>query len=218
MVDLNYQKCSSCGSIKSVYEFSFRKDNGQYYKTCKQCARDGNARWRNKNIEHCRKKALAHYHTNKDRHKKSHKEWKKKNPDYYLNYMRIWRDKNREKLRKRQREYSRKKYNEDENYRIRMLLGGRMRRVLKQNKIYKQNTTFELLGCALQEFKNHIESQFTDSMSWEFFNNGEIHIDHIRPCCTFDLTSEAALRKCFHYTNLQPLWAIDNYRKAKKYA
>ena len=76
---------------------------------------------------------------------------------------------------------------------------------------------FELLGCTNEEFKDHISSQFKNGMDWDRFNNGEIHIDHIKPCCTFDLTDENQLRVCFHYTNLQPLWAIDNYRKAKKY-
>ena len=42
---------------------------------------------------------------------------------------------------------------------------------------------------------------------------GEIHIDHIRPCASFDLTQESDQLKCFNYTNIQPLWAIDNLIK-----
>jgi hypothetical protein len=54
-------------------------------------------------------------------------------------------------------------------------------------------------------------------MSWEKVMNGEIHCDHRRPCASFDLSKPSEQRKCFHYTNLQPLWAKDNLEKGKKY-
>jgi len=52
-------------------------------------------------------------------------------------------------------------------------------------------------------------------MTWE--NQGDWHIDHIRPCNSFNLELEDEKTKCFHYTNLQPLWAIDNMTKNAKY-
>jgi len=36
-------------------------------------------------------------------------------------------------------------------------------------------------------------------------------------CCSFDLTQEEEQKKCFHYTNLQPLWASDNLSKGGKF-
>ena len=48
-------------------------------------------------------------------------------------------------------------------------------------------------------------------------NYGKWHIDHIKPVTKFDLTKPGELEKCFHYTNLQPMWARDNIRKNKKY-
>jgi len=54
-------------------------------------------------------------------------------------------------------------------------------------------------------------------MTWTKFMQGEIHIDHIKPCCRFDLSKPEEQVKCFHYTNLQPLWAEDNLKKSGAY-
>jgi hypothetical protein len=48
-------------------------------------------------------------------------------------------------------------------------------------------------------------------------NHGLWHVDHIRPCASFDLTDPEQQAICFHYTNLQPLWAIDNIKKGARY-
>jgi len=64
----------------------------------------------------------------------------------------------------------------------------------------------DLLGCEIQFFKEYLESKFKIGMSWE--NYGKIwHVDHIIPCKKFDLQNPEQQKKCFHYTNLQPLWA-----------
>lgn len=73
----------------------------------------------------------------------------------------------------------------------------------------------ELIGCSIEQLLEHLESQFQDGMTWD--NYGEWHIDHIKPCAMFDFTKEEDQRECFHYTNLQPLWAEDNLRKSDKY-
>lgn len=73
----------------------------------------------------------------------------------------------------------------------------------------------ELLGCTYEQLLEHLSSQFADGMNWD--NYGEWHIDHIRPCASFDLLDPEQQRQCFHYTNLQPLWATDNLRKGASY-
>jgi hypothetical protein len=65
----------------------------------------------------------------------------------------------------------------------------------------------------VEQLRQHLEAQFTDGMSWDNYGRDGWHIDHIRPCASFDLTDPEQQRQCFHYTNLQPLWAADNIRK-----
>lgn len=83
---------------------------------------------------------------------------------------------------------------------------------------YKSAATLELLGCSLDVLKSHLEKQFQPGMAWDT-RGGKTgwQIDHIRPCASFDLTDPAQQRECFHYTNLQPLWAKDNLSKGDSY-
>lgn len=75
----------------------------------------------------------------------------------------------------------------------------------------KAARSVELLGCSINELMKHIETKWQFGMSWD--NYGKWHLDHIRPCASFDLLDPQQQRDCFHYTNLQPLWALDNQRK-----
>ena len=71
----------------------------------------------------------------------------------------------------------------------------------------------DLLGCSIEEFINHMESKFTNGMTWDNYGVLGWHMDHIIPCASFDLTDEKQQRECFHYTNLQPLWHYENRAK-----
>lgn len=79
----------------------------------------------------------------------------------------------------------------------------------------KQASTVKLVGCSWIELKNHIERQFKPGMSWE--NYGSWHIDHRRPCAAFNLIEPGEQQKCFHFSNLQPLWKHENYSKGSKF-
>ena len=75
--------------------------------------------------------------------------------------------------------------------------------------------SYELTGISIAELKAYLENQFSNGMTWE--NRGQWHIDHIRPCASFDFTDPEQQRECFHYTNLQPLWAEDNLAKSDRW-
>ncbi len=93
----------------------------------------------------------------------------------------------------------------------------------KQKKITKAAKTLDMLGCDIVHFTQYLESLFELGMSWE--NHGAYkvgqsmtwHIDHIKPCEAFDLTDAKQQKACFHYTNLRPMWAVDNLKKSYNY-
>lgn len=84
-------------------------------------------------------------------------------------------------------------------------------RAVKQKKSQK---SIEYLGCGIEEFKQHIEEQFKEGMTWE--NHGEWHIDHVTPLKYNNPTIEEVIER-LHYSNTQPLWATDNMSKGNRF-
>jgi flagellar hook protein FlgE len=148
-----------------------------------------------------------------------------KNREHNLLKQKAWHYSNREKRTKQLREYSyshrdnrnkylAKKMKQDGQFKIRKNIRDRMRSAMQGKS--KSKNTMELLGCTIEELKTHLEKQFTHGMNWDNYGKKGWHIDHILPCASFDLTDPEQQRKCFHYANLQPLWATDNYKKKDK--
>ena len=153
-----------------------------------------------------------------DNYKKYDKEY---NETYKLSgrrkeVSRIRYENKKDSILKKTIEYQKNKYNNDPYYRLVFNMRSRVSKVLRQRNIGKQHKIYELLGCSKKEFINYFESKFTEGMTWDQVGK-EIHIDHIKPCAKFDLTKKEEQEKCFHYTNLQPLWAKDNLSKGSKY-
>jgi hypothetical protein len=99
----------------------------------------------------------------------------------------------------------------DKTYRLIHSIRNRIRIAIKKN--VKSSSSFNLLGCDINFLKQYLASQFKQDMSWD--NYGKWHIDHIKPCHLFNLSIPEEQQKCFHYSNLQPLWAKDNLSKGK---
>jgi len=132
---------------------------------------------------------------------------KEKVKTYNTNY----KKENKEELKKYNTAYLKNRYNTDTDYKLSCILRNRLNKALKGN--YKSGSAVRDLSCTIDELKSYLESLFQPSMSWE--NYGKWHIDHKKPLDSFDLTDRKQLLEACHYTNLQPLWAIDNLRKNK---
>lgn len=137
--------------------------------------------------------------------------------DCYKQYRREYIKKLRKTLKYRikSRLYKKKYLSENKSAHIAHNLRTRIKSILIKNKTGKSLSSQKLAGCSYNELKLYLQSKFKEGMSWD--NYGDWHIDHIIPCSAFDLTKEENQIKCFHYTNLQPLWAYENRRKSNKY-
>lgn len=127
----------------------------------------------------------------------------------------------RERTRDQRRAYCRQwqagRVAADSLFRLRSNLASLINTAIRKRFGVKASRTHELIGCTVVELRQHIEAQFANGMSWDNYGRNGWHIDHIRPCASFDLSDPEQQRQCFHYSNLQPLWAADNIRKGAKW-
>jgi hypothetical protein len=171
------------------------------------------------------KKSREYYRTHKKQKQEYRKKHKKIIAKWMKNYGQIHKEilkdkkrkyyiKNKSKIKIKRRIYMRNKRKNNHAFRILNNLSRRLIKLL--NGRHKVSITKKLIGCSAKKLKQHLESKFKSGMSWDNYGRTGWHIDHIRPCVSFDLSKLSEQRKCFHYTNLQPLWAIDNIKKRDK--
>jgi hypothetical protein len=132
------------------------------------------------------------------------REWVSENNDWARDYAKKQREKNKD----------------NPHHKIMASVRSRLVQALKGKR--KNKRTTELLGAPIEIIRAHIEAQFIGGMSWSNWGRGwhgarEWHLDHIRPLASFDLTDPDQLAAASHYTNLQPLWAVENLKKGSKH-
>lgn len=149
---------------------------------------------------------------NKEKLAQNAKDYYKSKPEAIKEYRSNWRKNNKDKTRA----WNKLVREENRNYSISVRVSSRIRGALKSKGVSKNNHTQELIGCSISELKAHIESKFKPGMSWDNHTVKGWHIDHIIPCAAFDLTDIEQQKKCFNYTNLQPLWWYENLSKGRK--
>jgi transposase len=123
---------------------------------------------------------------------------------------RQWVNKNKSKAALIQKTYKKRRLQNDLDYRLLHNLRSRAYSVLKS----KVKGKSKLVGCTGAELRGHLESLFLDGMNWDNYGYDGWHIDHVVPCSYFDLNDPQDICRCFHYSNLQPLWAEDNFKKS----
>jgi hypothetical protein len=126
-----------------------------------------------------------------------------KHREYYREYTKKWMKDNLDRKQEYEKQYWKSKYKKDINFTLRHLLRSHFYRLINKNN--KNKNINDLIGCDIEQLKQHLESQFKPEMNW---NNHKIiwEIDHIKPISLFNLTDIEQQKQCFHYTNLQPLF------------
>lgn len=167
-----------------------------------------------KNKEKVKAYRKEYYRKNKEAASQKAKEKYHANPESAIRRAkeRYDRIKNTEEHRSKNSKRARERRQTDRSFNILCRLRARINHALGARK---KNKTIDLLGCSGIELEQHLERLFQTGMSWE--NRNKWHIDHIKPCSAFDLNNEEEQKLCFHYTNLQPLWAHDNLTKHAKW-
>ena len=201
--------------INSVYGFNEKEYRKNYRIKNKDKAKQYIMGWLQKNKE--KRKKLRH-----DQYIKSKEKIKQRilsNPTFYKEKRRLFNLKHKDKIAKYDNEYKKRRKKNDPKFKIATQLRHRLRRALEEQntrKTFKTNKIENLIGCSIEYLKQQLETNFQPGMNWSNNTNSGWHVDHIIPCVNFDLTIEIERKKCFHYTNLQPLWAPDNLSKGTK--
>lgn len=130
-------------------------------------------------------------------------------------YKNSWYLKHRERILRKVAARQKRILQADPGMRMILALRSRVRVAIKRQYGNKAAKSMNLTGCSIAFLRQYLEERFTDGMSWANYGrgHGKWNIDHIIPVSSFNLTLEDQQRKCFHYSNLQPLWFMDNMRK-----
>lgn len=178
------------------------------------------------NADYIRVRKQEHYKAHKADVIRQVQEWRRRNPEKQrakgrreyrkdpakaLARIKRWRQSNHKADMGRAVAYRRKRYRTDPIFAMEMRCRNVIRQALKMQGVRKVVRTMSLLGCSAPEFAAYLEARFQPGMTWE--NRRLWHVDHIRPCASFDLRDPAQQKACFHYTNLQPLWKEANQAK-----
>lgn len=188
-----------------------KKYGKKHYEENRDKIREYAKKYQEENKDKIREYHKKNYVINKEKAKKRYND----NINKIREYQKKYREKNKDKILVYCNEYRKTRRKEDIGYRILLNLRARLHKALEGK--FKETTTRDFIGCSIPELKEHLEKQFKGEMSWENYGYKGWHIDHIKPCSWFDLTKPEEQRKCFHYTNLQPLWCTENLSKNHRY-
>lgn len=213
--------CKQCNVNKKISEFYIKKDTKDGYTIyCKICKSTIDKKYRLENCKKLKKSRKNYYNNNKETLKKKNliyvnnnkktiseyqKQYRLENADKKKETNRNYKANNREKLNLKERERNKK----EPVYRLKNIIRKSILKKIKQQGFTKKNSTTNILGCTIEEFKIHIESQFLQWMNWNNHGlyNGEFNfgwdLDHIKPISS--ATTEEEVIRLNHYTNFRPL-------------
>jgi hypothetical protein len=221
--------CTKCKEEKLLCEFGKHPQTRDKLQCrCKKCRSEEKKEHYRKNKSKINKKSKNYYKHNREALLEYQKEYREKNkkilsekakerylksPEKFYLRNKEYNEKNKKKVNDKKNKYNKEKKKKCPLYRLKILMRDRLNKYYKTKSLNKNNKTFDIIGCTPEFLKIYIENKFTEGMSWDLMGS-KIHIDHIVPLSS--AKTEDELYFLCHYTNLQPLWAIDNLKKGSK--
>jgi hypothetical protein len=179
-----------------------------YYQNNKEIKKEKAKKYRLNNKEKIKKWEIKYCENNVDKLKIRKKNYYENNKEK----IKIYRKNNKDKIKQYNNVYIKNRRKTDPLFKLRCNIRNLITLSLIKQGYNKQSRTFEILGCSFEDFKQHLERQFKKGMTWE--NQGQWHLDHIYPVSL--AKDEQELIRLNHYTNFQPMWALENIIKGNK--
>lgn len=207
------RKCATCDGVSSESNFDPSTKTKEGLDThCKSCRKKIRSDRYQRNREKILSAQRQYSHENRvkisDRRKRRYRE----NIEKHRAEKRRYYYQNKSELIRKIGAYRVKRYREDPVFAVEVRCRARILGAFRQKGYTKKSRTYDIVGCSFEHLCQHLESQFKPGMRWD--NRSEWHIDHIVPLATAK-TEDDVIRLC-HYTNLQPLWAHENFAKSDK--
>jgi hypothetical protein len=203
--------CTKCKITKPTTEFNKSKEKKDGHMShCKSCRKEHYQ----DNKEDILEQKKEYYQDNRTDILEQKKEYSKNNKEQISARQKKYYTDNKKYIVERNLKYKKKRLSSDPLFKLRNDIGSLIRKSIKRGGFAKRSKTHKILGCSFDEFKIHIEKQFTEGMSWD--NHGEWHFDHITPVSW--AKTEEEIISLNNYINFQPLWAEDNKRKGNKFS
>ncbi len=213
------KKCKRCNETKTEECFYLNKKTLKRANICIACDKKRLKEYRIKNKDKLSARTKEWQKQNPEKAKKNRDNWARKHKEKVNAKSKRWKDKNKKhSLEYNSAVYASRKH--DPMYMLPRNLRTRLYQAIKHN--FKSGSAVASLGCSIKSFKKYMESKFYDNkktkmkMSWDNYGKNGWHIDHIIPLASFDLSDASQLAIACHYTNLQPLWAEENFKKGNR--
>ena len=221
-----------CKVCSSEYQKKYHKENKdkvkenkkKYYEEHKEDISEQQKKYREENKEDISEWRKKYYKENKekiserikkcreehkDKIRECQKKYREENKEKLSEWRKKYRKENKESINEKANKYNKKRRKTDEGYRILGCLRSRLRNALKGTN--KSASTMELVGCSIEFLRDYLDNTKVEGKDYS-----DAHVDHIKPCASFDLTDPEQQRECFHYTNLQYLPAKENISKGTR--
>ena len=192
------KECTKCKKTKSATEFSRNKTQKDGLSCwCRSCMKSAQRSWYIKNRASILEKGAIRYANMSEKDKKA-----------FIERMTKYKKTKRGKAAVR-------RYKSKPHVKFANKIRKKLKKSFVENGWGKKSSTYKYIGLDKEEFKKHIESQFTEGMTWDNWGFDDWHLDHRLPLSAAETEEEIGL--LWHYTNLQPMWGKKNLKKSNKY-